>query len=162
MKVIALDVGEKRIGVAKADSNTRIAVPVGFLVVDGSEWQEIARIAKLSSTNLFVLGLPRSNDGNETRQTLYVRNFARTLCEKIPGAKIRFQDESLTSVEAEKRLKERGKKYKKGDIDAEAATIILQDFLEGFRASESLTSNNRAGKTRTSAAAVKHSEKNTV
>ena len=162
MKVIALDVGEKRIGVAKADSNTRIAVPVGFLVVDGSEWQEIARIAKLSSTNLFVLGLPRSNDGNETRQTLYVRNFARTLCEKIPGAKIRFQDESLTSVEAEKRLKESGKKYKKGDIDAEAATIILQDFLEGFRASESLTSNNRAGKTRTSAAAVKHSEKNTV
>ena len=162
MKVIALDVGEKRIGVAKADSNTRIAVPVGFLVVDGSEWQEIARIAKLSSTNLFVLGLPRSNDGNETRQTLYVRNFARTLCEKIPGAKIRFQDESLTSVEAEKRLKESGKKYKKGDIDAEAATIILQDFLEGFRASESLTSNNRAGKTHTSAATVKHSEKNTV
>ncbi len=130
MKIIGLDVGEKRIGVAKADSNTRIAVPVGFLLVDGSEWQEIARIANLSGTNLFVLGLPRSNEGNETRQTLYVKNFARTLCEKIPGAKIKFQDESLTSVEAENRLKKSKKMYKKGDIDAEAATIILQDFLE--------------------------------
>ncbi|MBR2855674.1 Holliday junction resolvase RuvX, partial [Candidatus Saccharibacteria bacterium] len=40
MKVIGLDVGEKRIGVAKADSNTRIAVPVGYVVVDGTEWQQ--------------------------------------------------------------------------------------------------------------------------
>ncbi|MBR2836780.1 endolytic transglycosylase MltG [Candidatus Saccharibacteria bacterium] len=132
MKIIGLDVGEKRIGVAKVDSGTRIAVPVGFVMVDGSEWQEIAKIANLNSTNFFVLGLPRSNEGNETQQSLYVRNFARALTEKVPGAKVRFQDESLTSVEAEDRLKQRKKKYEKGEIDAEAATIILQDFIEGF------------------------------
>ena len=132
MKIIGLDVGEKRIGVAKVDSTTKIALPVGFIEVDGSEWQEITRIARLSNTNLFVLGLPRSNEGNETKQTVYVRNFARTLTEKIPDAKIRFQDESLTSVEAEKRLKNSKKKYTKGDIDAEAATIILQYFIESF------------------------------
>ncbi len=132
MRVLCLDVGEKRIGVAKADSDTRIAVPVGFINVDGSEWQEIARVAHLSSTTFFVLGLPRSNEGNETTQSLYVRNFANTLAEKIPGAKIRFQDESLTSVIAEERLKARHKKYEKGDIDAEAAAIILQDFLENL------------------------------
>ena len=45
MRIIGLDVGEKRIGVAKADSSTRIAVPVGFIEVNGSEWQEIARLA---------------------------------------------------------------------------------------------------------------------
>ncbi len=131
MKVLSLDVGEKRIGVAKADSSTRIAIPVGFLVVDGSEWQEIARLARLNSTNLFVLGLPRSNNGNETKQTIYVRNFAKILTKKIPGARIYFQDESLTSVIAEERLKSRKKRYGKGEVDAEAATIILQDFLDG-------------------------------
>ena len=133
MKIIGLDIGTKRIGVAKADSSTRIAVPVGFLLADGSEWQEIAKIASLSNTNLFVLGLPRSNEGNETQQTLYARQFAKKLREKIPEAKIRFQDESLTSVEAENRLKTRKKRYEKGEIDAEAASIILQDFLENFK-----------------------------
>ena len=133
MKIIGLDVGEKRIGVSKADSSTRIAVPVGFLQVDGTEWQEISKIANLNNTNYFVLGLPRSNEGNETKQTLFVRSFARTLAKMIPNAKIRFQDESLTSVEAESRLKARQKKYEKGDIDAEAATIILQDFIENFK-----------------------------
>ena len=129
MRIIGLDVGEKRIGVAKADSNTRIAVPVGFVEVNGNEWQEIAKIADLNNTKFFVLGLPRSNEGNETKQSLFVRNFARVLTEKISGAKVRFQDESLTSVEAESRLKKRKKKYEKGEIDAEAATIILQDFV---------------------------------
>ena len=136
MRILGLDVGEKRIGVAKVDSNTRIAVPVGFVVVDGTEWQEIAKLAKLNNTNFFVLGLPRSNEGNETKQTLYVRQFAKTLIENIPEAKIRFQDESLTSVEAETRLKKRKKKYEKGDIDAEAAAIILQDFVENFRVTD--------------------------
>lgn len=137
MKVIGLDVGEKRIGVSKADSDTRIALPVGFIDVNGTEWQEIARISRMNNTKFFVLGLPRSNEGNETAQSLYVRKFAEVLTEKIPGAKIRFQDESLTSVLAEERLKKRRKRYEKGEIDAEAAAIILQDFMENLKASPS-------------------------
>ena len=132
MKILGLDVGEKRIGVARADSSTRIAVPVGFIEVNGSEWNEIARLSRLHSTSYFVVGLPRSNEGNETAQSMYVRQFAKTLVEKVPGAKVRFQDESLTSVVAEERLRARRKVYEKGEIDAEAASIILQDFLEGF------------------------------
>ena len=136
MRVIGLDVGEKRIGVAKVDSDTRIAVPIGFIEVNGSEWEEIEKIADFNNTTFFVLGLPRSNEGNETAQSLYVRNFAKTLVSKIPEAKIRFQDESLTSVEAEGRLKAKKKKYEKGEIDAEAASIILQDFIESFKEPE--------------------------
>ena len=132
MKILGLDVGEKRIGVAKVDSSTRIAVPIGFIDVDGTEWAELARLASLNNTTFFVLGLPRSNEGNETAQSVYVRNFAKALVEKVPGAKVRFQDESLTSVVAEERLKSRQKNYEKGDIDAEAAAIILQDFIETF------------------------------
>ncbi len=143
MRILCLDVGEKRIGVAKADSSTRIAVPVGFITVDGSEWQEIARLARLNNTNFFVLGLPRSNDGNETKQTEYVRNFAKNLVVKLPEAKIRFQDESLTSVMAEERLKSRKKRYEKGEIDAEAASIILQDFLEGVTQKEPIPSPHK-------------------
>ena len=134
MKIIGLDIGERRIGVARADSETRIAVPVGTIEVDGSEWQKLIQIARTYNTNLFVLGLPRSNEGNETEQSTYVRNFAKTLMAKIPEAKIRLQDESLTSVVAEERLKKRKKNYQKGEIDTEAATIILQDFLEGLGA----------------------------
>ena len=136
MKIIGLDVGTKRIGVARADSTTKIAIPSGFIVVDGSEWEKIAKLAKLYSTNWFVLGMPRSNEGNETKQSLYVRSFAKELLKQIPDAKIRFQDESLTSVEAEERLKSRKKTYGKGEIDSEAASIILQDFLESFSKKE--------------------------
>ncbi len=140
MKIIGLDVGEKRIGVARADSSTRIAVPIGFINVDGSEWQEIAKLCRIHNTSYFVVGLPRSNEGNETAQSVYVRNFAKTLVERIPEAKVRFQDESLTSVVAEERLKARRKAYEKGEIDAEAAAIILQDFIEGFSNKESTAS----------------------
>ena len=132
MKILGLDVGEKRIGIARADSSTRIAVPIGFIEVNGTEWQEIAKVANLNNTNYFVLGLPRSNEGNETKQSEYVREFARRLKQSIPEAKIVFQDESLTSVVAEERLRARRKVYGKGEIDAEAASIILQDFLERF------------------------------
>ena len=147
MKIVGLDVGEKRIGVSRADSDTRIAVPVGFIEVNGAEWQEIARVARLNNTNLFVLGMPRSNEGNETAQSVFVRNFAKTLTEKIPGARIKFQDESLTSVMAEERLKASGKRYEKGDIDAEAATIILQDFLESLGNAPQVDNNAGAAPT---------------
>jgi UPF0755 protein len=130
MKLIGLDVGTKRIGVAKADSTTKIAVPDGFVNVNGQEFAEIARIARMYSTSTFVVGLPRNNSGEETKQSAYARNFARQLAMSIPNTRIYFEDESLTSVEAERRLKERKKKFEKGEIDSEAASIILQDFLE--------------------------------
>ena len=148
MKLIALDVGSKRIGVAKADSKVRIAVPYGTIEADGSELAQIASFARVYGTNLFVIGLPRNNKGAETAQSLYVRNFAKALKEYLPDAKIRFQDESLTSVEAEERLKSRKKRYAKGEIDAEAAAIILQDFLESFSeksAEESASADSDTG-----------------
>ena len=147
MRVLGLDVGEKRIGVARGDSDTRIAVPVGFIVRDGSEWEKIRQISRIYSTAFFIVGLPRSNEGSETKQSLYVREFAKELAREAPEAKIRFQDESLTSVVAEERLKARKKSYEKGDIDAEAATVILQDFLDSMN-NESLKNPKAAIKDR--------------
>ena len=134
MRIIGLDVGTKRIGVAKADTSVRIAIPNGYVLVNGQEIPEILRIARLNDTNFFVVGLPRSNHGNETAQSAYARKFADTLAASMPGARIYFQDESLTSVVAEERLKKRKKNFEKGEIDAEAASIILQDFIEHYAA----------------------------
>ncbi len=133
MKIIGLDVGTRRIGAAVADSSVKIAVPKTTIVVNnGLEFAEIARLARMNNTDWFVLGLPRSNEGNTTAQTQYVREFAKNLKSTIPNAKIKFQDESLTSVEAERRLKARKRNYTRGEIDAEAAAIILQDFIENL------------------------------
>ena len=134
MRIIGLDVGTKRIGIAKADTSVRIAIPNGYVLVNGQEIPEILRIARLNDTNFFVVGLPRSNDGNETAQSAYARKFADTLAASMPGARIYFQDESLSSVVAEERLKKRKKNFEKGEIDAEAASIILQDFIENYAA----------------------------
>lgn len=132
MKLLGLDVGTKRIGVARADSSVRIAVPQCTVSVDGTEFEQISRISRVYNAKFFVIGLPRNAQGEETAQSRYSRDFAKKLKKAIPDAKICFQDESLTSVEAENLLKNRKKGFKKGDVDAEAATLILQDFLENF------------------------------
>ena len=130
MKIIGLDVGTVRIGVARADIATKIAIPDGFINVNGQEISEIQRKLRLYNSNILVMGMPRSNNGNQTAQSEFVKQFARQVAATIPGLKIYFQDESLTSVEAERRLKARKNNYQKGEIDAESASIILQDFIE--------------------------------
>ena len=130
MKIIGLDVGTVRIGVARADTATKIAIPDGFINVNGQEISEIQRKLRLYNSNILVMGMPRNNNGNQTAQSEFVKQFARQVAATIPGLKIYFQDESLTSVEAERRLKARKNNYQKGEIDAESASIILQDFIE--------------------------------
>jgi putative Holliday junction resolvase len=125
---LALDVGEKRIGIAVGDSGVRIAIPFETLEVDGSELAQIARLAINENADTIVVGYPRNQSGEPTAQTAYVEEFAKQLHDM--ASNIVFQDESLTSVLAEQRLKAQGKPYTKGDIDAHAATIILQDYLE--------------------------------
>ncbi len=129
--LIALDVGAKRIGVAAADSTVPIAMPLSTLEVDGTELDAIARLVAQRSAETIVIGYPRNQSGGVTDQTAFVQAFAA----KLGGvATIVFQDESLTSVMAEERLKASGKPYSKADIDAFAAVIILQDYLETHHA----------------------------
>lgn len=128
-RFLSLDVGEKRIGVALADSQVRIAVPETTLEVDGSEINSIERMVRVNSINVLVVGLPRSQNGKISSQTDFVKDFVAKI--NLPeDVTIEYQDESLTSVMAEERLKSRSKNYQKGDIDKEAAAIILTDYLE--------------------------------
>ena len=126
---LALDVGEKRIGVAVGDDVVKIAVPFDTIDVDeGDAVTRIARIVVDERVDTIVVGYPRNQSGEATAQTKFAEDFAAKLTDIVPN--IVFQDESLTSVLAEQRLKAYKRPYSKGDIDAQAAAIILQDYLE--------------------------------
>jgi putative Holliday junction resolvase len=127
-RYLSLDVGEKRIGVASGDSTVRIAVPIDTVEVDGTEIEKIARHIINENPSVVVIGYPRNQSGEATAQSAFVEAFSEKLKDVAP--KIVFQDESLTSVLAEERLKSYKKPYKKADIDAQAAALILQDYLE--------------------------------
>ncbi len=127
--LVCLDVGEKRIGVAVADTSIRIAVPLITITVDGNELKTIADIVATEGAKTIVLGYPRNQQGETTTQSEYVEAFAKQIEEL---ADIVYQDESLTSVMAEDRLKQSGRPYQKADIDSHAAAIILQDYLEQY------------------------------
>ena len=126
--LVCLDVGEKRIGVAIADTAVRIAVAYETIIVDGDELSKIAEIVIRQSAKTIIVGYPRNQQGETTAQTAYVENFVKQL--QDIAEEIIFQDESLTSVMAEHRLIGMKKPYVKADIDAQAAVIILEDYME--------------------------------
>lgn len=125
---LGLDVGERRIGLALADSIGRIAQPNATLLVDGTERDMLEQIIKENDVTNLVVGRPRNQAGELSEQTASVERFVQEVLVPI-GLPIHWQDESLTSVIAEERLLVRKKPYQKADIDAEAAAIILQDYL---------------------------------
>ena len=129
--LMCLDVGIRRIGVALADSAVKIAVPFTTIETNeenNSEIKEINQIIVREKIDILVVGLPRNLSGEETAQSVYTKNFAENFRMSVDN--IVFQDESLTSVQAEDLLKSYKKPYTKGDIDMHAAAIILQDYLE--------------------------------
>jgi putative Holliday junction resolvase len=128
--LLALDVGGARIGVALASSMARIAHPLTTLNYSETVVDELRQIIKDEAIGILVVGLPRNLSGEETGQTASVQEFAKQL--EVLNVPIHFQDEAVTSAKAEAELKSRGKPYSKGDIDALAATYILDDFLQTY------------------------------
>ena len=137
MRILALDIGTKRIGVAFADTKVRIAIPRGMVQADGDELSAIAKWYRVEKADLIVACLPRNSKGETTKQTQFVYDFVDKLKEYFATQEqkqltVHFQDESLTSVMAESYLGETLSRADRttGKVDAEAAAIILQDFLE--------------------------------
>lgn len=124
--ILALDVGEKRVGVAIAHQVARIASPLKTLERTENIMQDIADLVEHEEVYAVVVGLPRGMSGQYTAQTRATEDFTVTLKSmlKVP---VYLADETLTSVKAETELK--GKTHQKGDVDALAAAYILEDFL---------------------------------
>lgn len=128
---LGLDVGTKRIGLAIGDSIARIAQPLATVNVGENEAGQIYTYLNDLEVTDVVIGRPRNQAGDPTSQTKLVEDFVVSTL-KDADCELHWQDESVTSVIAEERLKVRKKPYSKHDIDAEAAAIILQDFLEAL------------------------------
>ena len=126
--IVALDVGEQRIGVASASTIARIAHPLLTLTHTDDIQQQITELLRKEDAVALVVGLPRGLDGQETAQTGYVRAFIDALRPAV-AVPVHFQDEAVTSRKAEAELIARKKPYVKGDIDALAAAYILEDYL---------------------------------
>jgi putative Holliday junction resolvase len=126
--LLALDVGERRVGVSRAHSDVRIAQPLLTLERTQAVFEEIQELVEANQAVVLVVGLPRGLEGQDTAQTKTVRDFASQL-ETLLQVPIVLQDEALTSHKAEAELEKRGKPYAKGDVDALAATYILEDYM---------------------------------
>jgi len=139
VRVVAFDVGERRIGVAVSDATLTLARPENVLrptSLAGDALQlavdEITRLkSEEDGVTTIVVGLPRRLDGSGTELTARVSAFARELG-RITRLPIVLQDERLTSREAESRLAltEKNWRVRKRRLDAAAAAIILQDYLD--------------------------------
>jgi putative Holliday junction resolvase len=127
--LMALDVGTVRVGVALASSIARLPRPFATLQNDESLWASLQEICATENIGLVVIGLPRGLDGQETSQTAYCREFAEKAKFTL-GLEIALQDEALTSVKASAELASAQKSHSKEDIDALAATYILEDYLQ--------------------------------
>ncbi len=130
--VLALDIGERRIGVAIAHLEARIPRPLATIdrQTEPDIFKTLTDLAQEHNAETIVVGLPRGMDGQETAQTTSVREFASQLKESFSGT-LALQDEAGTSLVAEEELQAKGGAYEKGDIDKLAATYILQDWLAG-------------------------------
>lgn len=148
-RLIALDVGEARIGIAVGDASGFLASPYATLSVTRNEqqtWAEIQRAIDETDAEELVVGLPISLDGQIHAQGQRIQSFAERLRSHIT-IPLTFWDERLSTVGAQRLLmqrgqdegerrhsrggRQRGKKRRRGqEIDALAAAVILQDYLD--------------------------------
>ena len=122
---LGLDIGRKRIGVSRASSLAMLAEPLTTISTAGS-LEKLQELIKQHSVQTLVVGLPRNLGGEDTGQTAWVRDWVDKAKEQIQ-LPFYWQDEALTSVVAEA---EQYAHKKPRDVDALAAAIILQDFLD--------------------------------
>lgn len=132
-RILAIDYGERRIGLAVSDPSRTIATPAGFILRRAGKRPPVAELVRrfeaLDASDI-VLGLPLDGDGNDTPRAVEVREIARVLTERT-GAPVRLVDERFTTAAALRAIKELGGSTagRKGDVDALAATVLLQHAL---------------------------------
>lgn len=142
MRFVAVDFGQRRIGLAVSDASGTLARPWKTVSAGSSPAASAKAVAALVAAETgelgqldalagIVVGLPRRLNGDETTQTAPARAFGDAL-RAATRLEVYWQDERLTSHEAEQRLAEREPDWRKrkAQIDAAAAAIILQDFLD--------------------------------
>jgi len=131
LKALGLDVGERRLGVALSDPGKRLAFPLTVIRRTGGEEdiEALKRLVREHEVDEVVIGLPFSLDGNLGPQARRVMEFVEELTRAL-SLPVVLWDERLSTVEADRRLREAGVKDKEAR-DALAAVIVLQSYLDG-------------------------------
>ncbi|HNS33430.1 MAG TPA: Holliday junction resolvase RuvX [bacterium] len=134
MRILCLDIGDKRIGVAVSDEDKMLARGIGNIVKDGSEVKKICGLVEEYGAESIVYGLPLRMDGSMSGQTEKSSAFISVLRQHVPVPCIPF-DERLSSKQADSILIEAdmSRKKRKKLIDKLAAQIILQNYLDSKR-----------------------------
>ncbi len=136
MRILGVDYGDKRIGLALSDALGIVACPIGTYEAKGMrrDIDYIAELAKEKQAEAIVLGLPVNMDGTHGERAEKTKAFGRNL-EKVSGLNVIYKDERLTTVSAEKSLIESNvrREKRKNVIDTVAAQIILQSYLDARR-----------------------------
>jgi len=133
VRILGLDIGEKRIGLAVSDASGRVATPL--VVLDAKQalrdGRRIATIVSEYEVQLLVAGLPLSLDGSEGPQAKRVRSLAERLAGFV-SLPLDFADERLSSSEARRVMTESGvsDRDKRGSVDMVAAAVFLQAYLD--------------------------------
>lgn len=133
MRLLGVDFGLKRVGLALTDPAGTLAYPLKT-VERGSKdalYEEIRRIVAAERVERVVVGLPLGLDGEETLTTRQARNFAASLARRL-DVPVDAVDETLSSVEAESRLRQAGERdlgRLKARLDSAAAVVILETYL---------------------------------
>lgn len=132
-RVLAIDYGERRIGLAVSDPTRTIASPAGFVTRRTGKRPpvaELVRQAKALEATALVLGLPLDDEGNETPRSEEVRRVGAEL-ERRTGLSVTLVDERYTTAAALRAIREMegSTRGRRGDIDALAAAILLQHAL---------------------------------
>jgi putative Holliday junction resolvase len=134
--IMALDIGEVRVGIAVSDVQRTVAMPVKVLPAAEvtSEAKSFKRLLEDYQPDLLVCGLPKSLDGAESVQAERVREVAGALAQKT-GLELEYYDERLSSLEAKRILHTQGlsEKEMRGRVDAVAASLVLQGYLDANR-----------------------------
>ena len=131
LRYLAFDLGDRRIGVAISDASGMLARPL-MVFKRTSRKADFTRIRTLvvkHSIDAIVVGLPLNMDGTEGEQAAWVRDYSNDLGEKL-DISIHLWDERLTTEEAAEIMRAQGKRPSKDKIDAVAAAVILQSYLD--------------------------------
>lgn len=138
-RILALDYGRKRIGVALSDPTGTIASPLTTLARrEGKRppWPEIRRLVEEHEVSRLVVGLPLTLEAEESDWTREVREFGAEATRRL-GLEVEWVDERLTSVAAERAVRSLGLKRREREqkerVDAAAAALILQSYLDARR-----------------------------
>jgi putative Holliday junction resolvase len=132
-RILALDLGEKRIGIAISDETRMIARSLEVMERGSrlADFERIGQIVDEQGVTLLIVGLPLLASGEEGQKASWMRDYARDLQGRL-GLTIQFWDESYTTVQAEASLRDRGVhgRRRRRRVDAVAAAIILQSYLD--------------------------------